>query len=236
MFELWTRLKCIFGLLYYYIVLHYYIVVALLQEQRKVWSLWRDLCRCIWIYLDAFETTLSPNVLFYGVIESQVNMDCGRKNSSIPPSLAIDSEWQEYSRWRLDMGLLLALGGWTCFRLMCTLGTQDQAVHRLFSFFFLFQAKLKSLLVCHKEYSSLPYNHLGLPGGFARNFNMWGGVGWGEVCQRWCSCVHMVRCWCVMCKGVTLGVEWGGVGWGVVTFVFICKHGHSVPPRNFEPL
>jgi hypothetical protein len=33
------------------------------------------------------------------------------------------------------MGLLLALGGWTCFRLMCTLGTQDQAVHRLFSFF-----------------------------------------------------------------------------------------------------
>ena len=43
---------------------------------------------------------------------------------------------------------------------------------------------------------------LGLPGGFARNFNMWGGVGWGGVgwggvCQRWCSCVHMVRCWCV---------------------------------------
>ena len=27
-----------------------------------------------------------------------------------------------------------------------------------------------------------------------------------------CSCVHMVRCWCVMCKGVTLGVGWGGVG------------------------
>ena len=22
---------------------------------------------------------------------------------------------------------------------------------------------------------------LGLPGGFARNFNMWGGVGWGGV-------------------------------------------------------
>ena len=22
-------------------------------------------------------------------------------------------------------------------------------------------------------------NMLGLPGGFARNFNMWGGVGWG---------------------------------------------------------
>ena len=25
----------------------------------------------------------------------------------------------------------------------------------------------------------------------------WGGVGWGGVCQRWCSCVHMVRCWYV---------------------------------------
>ena len=101
---------------------------------------------------------------------------------------------------------------------------------------------------------------LGLPGGFARNFNMWGGVGWGGVgwgvstlvfmCTHgtllvcscvhmvrcWCvhvytwyatgvSCVHMVRCWCVMCKGVTLGVGCGGVGWGVSTFVFICKHG-----------
>ena len=23
------------------------------------------------------------------------------------------------------------------------------------------------------------------------------GVMWGGVCQRWCSCVHMVRSWCV---------------------------------------
>ena len=36
---------------------------------------------------------------------------------------------------------------------------------------------------------------LGLPGGFARNFNMWGGVGWG------------------------------GVGWGVSTLVFMSTHG-----------
>ena len=76
---------------------------------------------------------------------------------------------------------------------------------------------------------------LGLPGGFARNFNMWGGVGWGVstlvfmcthvrcwcvdvytwyvgwggVCQRWCSCVHMVRCWCV--DVYTWYVGWGGV-------------------------
>ena len=124
---------------------------------------------------------------------------------------------------------------------------------------------------------------LGLPGGFARNFNMWGGVGWGVstlvfmcthrtllvcwcvhmvrgvgwggVCQRWCSCVHMVRCWCVdvytwyaagvlmcthgallVCSCVhmvrcwcvdvyTWYVGWGGVGWGVSTLVFMCTHG-----------
>jgi hypothetical protein len=103
MFEVWTCLKCIFGLLYYY------IVVALLQEQRKVWSLWRDLCRCIWIYLDAFGTTLSPNVLFYGVIESQVNMDCGRKNNSTPPSL---HPWQSIQNGRSipDDG-----STWACF-------------------------------------------------------------------------------------------------------------------------
>ena len=127
---------------------------------------------------------------------------------------------------------------------------------------------------------------LGLPGGFARNFNMWGGVGWGVstlvfmcnytwyaagvlmcthgtwggvgwggVFQRWCSCVHMVRCWCVdvytwyaagvlmcthgallVCSCVhmvrcwcvdvyTWYVGWGGVGWGVSTLVFMCTHG-----------
>ena len=73
---------------------------------------------------------------------------------------------------------------------------------------------------------------LGLPGGFARNFNMWGGVGWGGVCQRWCSCVHMVRCWCV--DVYTWYVGWGGVGCvnvGVHVYtwyaagVLMCTHG-----------
>ena len=50
------------------------------------------------------------------------------------------------------------------------------------------------------------------------------GVGWGGVCQRWCSCVHMVRCcWCV--DVYTWYVGWGGVGWGVSTLVFMCTHG-----------
>ena len=35
------------------------------------------------------------------------------------------------------------------------------------------------------------------------------GVGWGGVCQRWCSCVHMVCCWCV--DVYTWYVGWGGV-------------------------
>ena len=90
----------------------------------------------------------------------------------------------------------------------------------------------------HPKLRESDYNILGLPGGFARNFNIWGAVGWVNVgvhVYTWyaagvlmcthgtllvCSCVHMVRCWCVMCKGVTLGV-----GWGVLTFGFICKHG-----------
>ena len=81
-------------------------------------------------------------------------------------------------------------------------------------------------------------NMLGLPGGLARKFNMWGGggVGVGMQSRFWklhtcwmlrhgnvgvwtsgflckhgtllvCSCVHMVRCWCVMCR---LGWGWGG--------------------------
>ena len=79
--------------------------------------------------------------------------------------------------------------------------------------------------------NQLSCNMLGLPGGFARNFNMWGGVGWGGVgwggvgwggvCQRWCSCVHMVRCWCV--DVYTWYVGWGGVGWGGVGWGGVCQ-------------
>ena len=43
------------------------------------------------------------------------------------------------------------------------------------------------------------------------------------MCQRWCSCVHMVRCWCVdvytwYAAGVLMCTHgtWGGVGWGRV--------------------
>ena len=64
-------------------------------------------------------------------------------------------------------------------------------------------------------------NMLGLPGGFARNFNMWGGVGWGGV-----GCVNVgvhVYTWYAagvfMCTYGTLLVchvqrcyAWGGVG------------------------
>ena len=64
-----------------------------------------------------------------------------------------------------------------------------------------------------KHWKLLQHVGLGLPGGFARNFNMWGGVGWGGVCQRWCSCVHMVRCWCVDVY------TWYAAG------VFMCTHG-----------
>ena len=39
------------------------------------------------------------------------------------------------------------------------------------------------------------------------------GVGWGGVCQRWCSCVHMVRCWCV------------DVYTWYAADVFMCTHG-----------
>ena len=58
------------------------------------------------------------------------------------------------------------------------------------------------------------------------------GVGWGGVCQRWCSCVHMVRCWCV--DVYTWYVGWGGVGCvnvGVHVYtwyaagVLMCTHG-----------
>ena len=50
----------------------------------------------------------------------------------------------------------------------------------------------------------------------------WGGVGWGGVCQRWCSCVHMVRCWCV--DVYTWYVGWGGVGWRGVGCVNVGVH------------
>ena len=93
---------------------------------------------------------------------------------------------------------------------------------------------------------------LGLPGGFARILNSWGGVGWGGVgtvnvgvhVHTWyaagtllvCSCAHMVRCWYAagvfMCTHGTLLVchvqrcyAWGGVGWGLSTLVFMCTHG-----------
>ena len=79
-------------------------------------------------------------------------------------------------------------------------------------------------------------NMLGLPGGFARNLNIWGGVGWGGVAcvnvgvhvYTWyaagvlmcthgtllvCSCVHMVRCWCVHVY------TWYAAG------MFMCTHG-----------
>ena len=58
------------------------------------------------------------------------------------------------------------------------------------------------------------------------------GVGWGGVCQRWCSCVHIVRCWCV--DVYTWYVGWGGVGCvnvGVHVYtwyaagVLMCTHG-----------
>ena len=72
-------------------------------------------------------------------------------------------------------------------------------------------------------------NMLGLPGGFARNFNMWGGVGCVNVG------VHVYTWYAAgvfMCTHGTLLVchvqrcyAWGGVGWGVLTFFFICKHG-----------
>ena len=61
-------------------------------------------------------------------------------------------------------------------------------------------------------------NMLGLPGGVARNFNMWGGVGWG-VSTLVFMCTHgtLLVCWCVhMVRGV---------GWGVSTLVFMCTHG-----------
>ena len=32
---------------------------------------------------------------------------------------------------------------------------------------------------------------LGLPGGFARNFNIWGGVGWGGDDTVPCNCTHL---------------------------------------------
>ena len=34
-------------------------------------------------------------------------------------------------------------------------------------------------------------NMLGLPGGFARNFNIWGGVGWGGDDTVPCTCTHL---------------------------------------------
>ena len=97
-------------------------------------------------------------------------------------------------------------------------------------------------------------NMLGLPGGFARNFNMWGGVGWGVstlvfMCTHGtllvCWCVHMVRgvgwgvstlvfmcthgtllvCWCVHMVRCWCVDVWGGVGWDVSTLVFMCTHG-----------
>ena len=69
------------------------------------------------------------------------------------------------------------------------------------------------------------------------------------MCQRWCSCVHMVRCWCVdvythgtwggvgcvnvgvhvytwYAAGVLMCIHMvRGVGWGVSTLVFMCTHG-----------
>ena len=97
---------------------------------------------------------------------------------------------------------------------------------------------------------------LGLPGGFARNFNMWGGggVGVGMQSRFWklhtcwmlrhgnvgvwtfgflckhgtllvCSCVHMVRCWCVMCR---LGWGWGG---DAITFLEVA-HMLDATPRQ----
>ena len=83
---------------------------------------WAGGLGCMW------DSPISKSILC--VTGFQIKMDCGRKNNATAPS-PIGSEWQEYSRWRLDMGELLALGGWTCrtcFRLMCTLGTQDQVV------------------------------------------------------------------------------------------------------------
>ena len=74
------------------------------------------------------------------------------------------------------------------------------------------------------------YNVLGLPGGLPGILTC--GVGWGGVCQRWCSCVPWYAAGVFMCTHGTLLVchvqrcyAWGGVGWGVLTFVFICKHG-----------
>ena len=90
---------------------------------------------------------------------------------------------------------------------------------------------------------------LGLPGGFARNFNMWGGggVGVGDAItflefahmlyatprQRWCvnfRCFYviMVRCWCVhvytwYVAGVSCGVG-VGLGWGCNHVSWICTH------------
>ena len=64
---------------------------------------------------------------------------------------------------------------------------------------------------------------LGLPGGFARNFNMWGGVGWGGV-----GCVNVgVHVYTWYAAGVLMCTHgtWGGVGWGVSTLVFMCTHG-----------
>ena len=101
---------------------------------------------------------------------------------------------------------------------------------------------------------------LGLPAGFARNFNMWGGVGWGVstlvfMCTHGtllvCWCVHMVRCWCgtlLVCwcvHGVCVHMvrcwcvdvyTWYALGWGVSTGgvhvytwyaagVLMCTHG-----------
>ena len=34
-------------------------------------------------------------------------------------------------------------------------------------------------------------NMLGLPGGFARNLNIWGGVGWGGAHNVPCNCTHL---------------------------------------------
>ena len=36
-----------------------------------------------------------------------------------------------------------------------------------------------------------PCNIMGLPGGFARNFNIWGGVGWGGDDNVPCNCTHL---------------------------------------------
>ena len=103
-----------------------------------------------------------------------------------------------------------------------------------------------------------PCNMLGLPGGLARKFHMWGGggVGVGMQSRFWklhtcwmlrhcnvgvwtfrflckhgtllvCSCVHMVRCWCVMCR---LGWGWGG---DAITFLEVAHMLHATPRQRW---